>query len=209
MIQDISTNEFVSGVINGQLNDNDVHHYCENQPYLMALFKSLMEAAADMIKSKGIDGGYGWNLTGRRFDFDNSNDLRLYTDAEFVRLQNAMASVCDLIEKRPTDERPPLTAQHNSGRRKGRPTKPFKAIMLNDEDGEHLKKIHAMMDGKSGKDAALIMLACIKKGWITKPTHAQVTNEFGDIGTKQNFAAYLNPNKYTNEELEGAINSLD
>lgn len=44
-------------------------------------------------------------MTERRFDFDNSKDLCLYTDAEFVRLQNAMGIVCDLIEKLPTDER--------------------------------------------------------------------------------------------------------
>ena len=111
MIQDITTNEFITGVINGQFNENDVYHYCENQPYLIALFKSLLKAASGLIQSKGVNGRYGWNLTERRYDFDNSEDLRLYCDVEFVRLQNAMGIVCDLIEKRPTDERPPLTAQ--------------------------------------------------------------------------------------------------
>ena len=82
--------------------------------------------------------------------------------------------------------------------------------MLNDEGGEHLKKIHALMNGKSGKDAGLIMLACIKKGWITKPTHAQVTKEFGDIGSKQGFSKYLtNESYFTKDELEGAMNSLN
>ena len=63
MIQDIPTAEFITGVINGQFNDNDVHHYCENQPYLMALFRSLHEAASTLIVSKGTQGGFIWNLT--------------------------------------------------------------------------------------------------------------------------------------------------
>lgn len=104
-IHDIPTAEFIKGIIIGYFNECDVYNYCENQPYLMALFKSLMKAASNLIQSKGIDGGCIWNMTERRFDFDNSKDLCLYTDAEFVRLQNAMGIVCDLIEKLPTDER--------------------------------------------------------------------------------------------------------
>lgn len=103
-IHDIPSSEFIKGIITGYFNECDVYNYCENQPHLMALFKSLMKAASNLIQSKGIDGGYIWNLTERRYDFDNSKDLRLYTDAEFVRLQNAMGIVCDLIEKLPTDE---------------------------------------------------------------------------------------------------------
>lgn len=104
-IHDIPTAEFIKGIIIGYFNEYDVYNYCENQPYLMALFKSLMKAASNLIQSKSIDGGCIWNMTERRFDFDNSKDLCLYTDAEFVRLQNAMGIVCDLIEKLPTDER--------------------------------------------------------------------------------------------------------
>lgn len=97
-IHDIPTAEFIKGIIIGYFNECDVYNYCENQPYLMALFKSLMKAASNLIQSKGIDGGCIWNMTERRFDFDNSKDLCLYTDAEFVRLQNAMGIVCDLID---------------------------------------------------------------------------------------------------------------
>lgn len=107
-------------------------------------------------------------------------------------------------------DKQPATAQPDTGKKKGRPTKTFKDLMLNDEGGEHLKKIHNLMNGKSGKDAGLIMLACIKKGWITKPTRAQVTKEFGNIGSKQGFLKYLtNEYSFTNDELEGVMNSLN
>ena len=80
--------------------------------------------------------------------------------------------------------------------------------MIDDDNGEKLQKIHITINGKKGKDAALIILACIKKGWLSKPTYTQVKNEFGDIGSKTGYNKYLCEKKFTKEELEGAINSL-
>lgn len=93
-------------------------------------------------------------------------------------------------------------------KRKGRPKKCFKDYMINDPDGSKLQKIHALMDGQKGKGAALIILACIKIGWITRPTHKVVADEFGDIGVQQGFTRYLKDSMFTEDELEGAINSL-
>lgn len=98
---------------------------------------------------------------------------------------------------------------HKPARSKGRPKETLKDKMVNDADGSKLQKLHAVMDGKKGKDAALIVIACIKKGWMQKPTFTQVTEEFGDIGTQQGFTKYLYENWFTKDEIEGAINSLD
>ena len=62
---------------------------------------------------------------------------------------------------------------------------------------------------QKGQDATLIILACIKKGWMAKPTYTQVKNEFGDIGSKTGFNKYLKESMFTQEEIEGAIASLD
>lgn len=94
-------------------------------------------------------------------------------------------------------------------RGKGRPKETLKEKMINDADGGKLQKIHTKMDGKKGKDAALIILACIKKGWMLKPTYTQVKNEFGDIGSKSGYNTYLKEQRFTKEELDGAINCLD
>lgn len=102
-----------------------------------------------------------------------------------------------------------LQNQNPSRRNRGRPKETLKDKMINDADGSKLQKVHTIMDGKTGKDAALIVLACIKKGWMTKPTFTQVTEEFGDIGTQQNFTKYLYEKWFTKDEIEGAINSLD
>ena len=81
--------------------------------------------------------------------------------------------------------------------------------MRDDPNGEKLQKLHQLMTNKKGKGAALVILAAMKKGWIDKPTFSQVTDEFGDIGAQQGFTGYLNTlSRYTEEEIEGAINSL-
>lgn len=100
--------------------------------------------------------------------------------------------------------------QHSqSSKRRGRPKEPLSSNMIDDANGRKLNKIRTLMNGKRGKEAALVILACIEKGWMHKPTHRQVLDEFGDVGTQQGFTNYLNnPSKFTQEEKDGAINSL-
>ena len=109
---------------------------------------------------------------------------------------------CMYVSK-PQQEKP------NPTRPKGRPKETLKDKMIDDADGSKLQKIHTKIVGKKGKDAALIILAGIEKGWMLRPTHTQVKNEFGDIGSKQGYNRYLNKDKFTKEELEGAKNSLN
>lgn len=116
---------------------------------------------------------------------------------------NGQTTDAQSLNPEPQQEKPKPT------RGRGRPKETFKDKMIDDADGSKLQKIHTKIDGKKGKDAALIILACIKKGWLTKPTYTQVKNEFGDIGCKTGYNNYLNENKFTKEELEGAKNSLD
>lgn len=94
-------------------------------------------------------------------------------------------------------------------RDKEKPKETLKEKIIDDADGSKLQKIHTKMVGKKGKDAALIILACIKKGWMLRPTYTQVKNEFGDIGTKSGYNKYLNEQRFTKEELDGAIRCLD
>lgn len=94
-------------------------------------------------------------------------------------------------------------------RGRGRPKETLKDKMIDDADGKKLQKIHTKMCGKKGKDAALIILACMKKGWMAKPTYTQVKDEFGDIGSKAGYNKYLKESMFGKEEIEGAMASLD
>ena len=100
-------------------------------------------------------------------------------------------------------------ARHRPTRGRGRPKETLKDKLIDDADGRKLQKIHTLMKGKKGKDAALIILVCIKKGWMAKPTYTQVKNEFGDIGAQQGFTKYLNSAMISNEEIEGVMGSLE
>lgn len=95
-----------------------------------------------------------------------------------------------------------------NSRKAGRPKSTLKDKMIDDADGCKLERLRKLMEGKKGKDAALIIFAAVKEGWMTKPSFTQVENEFGDIGSKANFNNYMNADKYWEEEIKGAIKSL-
>lgn len=98
--------------------------------------------------------------------------------------------------------------QKTSTGKRGRPTRDITSKMIEDEDGRKLNKIRGLIKGKIGKDAALIILAAIKKGWMNEPTFKQVEKEFGNIGSRQGFTAYLDERKYKEKELERAMEIL-
>ena len=136
---------------------------------------------------------------------------------EIAHLNNLIVGdVCSIIDELQPQEQPQgkqdtaADGQKNSPKRsRGRPKDTLKDKMKNDPTGERLKRIHALADGKKGKDFALIILACLLKGWIDKPTYTQVTKEFGNIGDKSGYNKYMHEIYHSKEELEGAINSLN
>lgn len=106
--------------------------------------------------------------------------------------------------------------QKPQNKQRGRKAKPFSSCLLGDEaqKAATLKALHTLLQGKSGKDVVLIVAAGIKAGKITKPTFMAVTNEFGDIGSKQAYNNLLNAyNKdlpvFTKDEIQGAITALE
>lgn len=92
--------------------------------------------------------------------------------------------------------------------KKGRPSGTLKEKMIDDEDGSKLEKLHKLIEGKKGRDAALVILACMEKGWMTRPTFTQVKEELGVVGSQQAFNKYLDRHRFTSEELEGMMQNL-
>ena len=71
--------------------------------------------------------------------------------------------------------------------------------------------LYGMEDSDIMKDFALIIWACIEKGWCNKPTYTQVRKEFGNIGSSTGYNRYLSNGSrmFTQQEKDGVLKSLD
>ena len=176
--------------LNGVIQDTELRKEKAIQERVLELLCLIRQAN---MKLKGI--GFWDDLTCQEIENIESTREALYKElTQFIKPQQKQA------EQQKTTK---------LIRGKGRPKETLKDKMIDDPNGEKLKILHTKIDGKKGKDVSLIMLAAIKKGWLTKPTYTQVENEFKNIGSKAGYNRYLNKNMFTKEEIEGAINSFD
>lgn len=92
----------------------------------------------------------------------------------------------------------------------GRRVKPFESHLIGtQEEQRHTReRLHKLIDGRQGKEVVLYIKAAVQCGKITKPNYTTIKKEFGDIGSQQNFDAYMSKSVFTEDELTGAKNSL-
>lgn len=89
-----------------------------------------------------------------------------------------------------------------------RGTNAFKdRINIKDNADGLLNLLHSLIDGKKGKNAALVLYCVMKMGYISLPTASEVVNEF-DCGGEKGFNKYfhkgqLDTNLYSKSEIEG------
>ena len=159
--------------------------------YLDGEIESASNAMLKMVKASGQDGAI----------LDNISEVYIW-NKERKRV------LMELRDKFISQQPQSINPEPQPKLKKGRPKETLKDKRIDDVDGVKLQNIHKAIKGKRGKDAALIILASIKNGWMAKPTFTQVKNEFGDIGVQQGFTKYLNEGCFSKEELEGAIKSL-
>ncbi len=116
------------------------------------------------------------------------------------------------------------TSKRAKGKR-GRPQKEFEDFVIIEDKQKVISILGELLDGKIGKDAARIIIACHKGGWITEPTAASIERQFGidAAGLKEplrcNFYAedvkkMVFPNKpkfkpFSNNELDPIITSIE
>jgi hypothetical protein len=116
------------------------------------------------------------------------------------------------------------TPKRAKGKR-GRPQKEFEDFILIEDKQKVISILSELLDGKIGKDAARIIVACHKGGWIAEPTAASIERQFGidAAGLKEplrcNFRAeevekMAYPNKpkfkpFSNNECDSIISSIE
>lgn len=91
---------------------------------------------------------------------------------------------------------------------KGRPKGTLKDKMICEDVDKMLSKLHQLMNGRKGKEAALIIKASIKAGIMTKPTFKQVSDEFGDIGNPSGYNKYMGREIFSDMEIEAIMEKL-
>lgn len=91
---------------------------------------------------------------------------------------------------------------------KGRPKETLKNKMICEDADDMILKLHQLMNGRKGKEAALIIKACIKAGIMIKPTFKQVSDEFGDIGNPSGYNKYMGREIFSDMEIEAIIEKL-
>lgn len=80
------------------------------------------------------------------------------------------------------------------------PPAPSQSSILNPQSSILL---HQLIDGKKGKAVALAIYCAAQLGLITQTDYNAVSEEFGDIGSRQNYYKYLsNPQRFTPIEVE-------
>ena len=101
------------------------------------------------------------------------------------------------------------STQKTNQNKKGRQTKSIQECISKKEDIERvLKLLHDYIDGKNGSAICLPLLAVIRLGKMTKPTHTQIINEFGEVITKSLYNAYMKEYKFNQVELDGVTREI-
>ena len=87
-------------------------------------------------------------------------------------------------------------------KRTGRPNaKPFEEYLRRDAPESFMQVLVEMMEGKTGKDAALIIRACIGY-WIDEPENKSVVNRFPSVKSTSYNTAMSNPSLFTDDEIK-------
>lgn len=92
-----------------------------------------------------------------------------------------------------------------AGRPKGKVVKSFhECFLVADQDREEtMKKLKSMLPGKRGKELAMIILGCIEAKKISKPSFAQLKQEFGVIGNESGYNLFMRePWKIDDKDIE-------
>lgn len=100
-----------------------------------------------------------------------------------------------------------LQEEHHKAKpsKRGRQTKLFDSYLFKVD----LDSLHKAMEGKAGKEAALIIRTALREGLINKPTFAAVEKEFGDIGNRSGYNKYMSDQyNFTEDEVAGARKQL-
>lgn len=159
----MTVKDFILQIADGSLKKDDILNYANKSWDIKELLWDLH------LSNIAID-----ETLGKPLVTGDTETNRIFNAIEIISKQFDV-SICNEIEQQYKDN-------ENGIRSK---------ILLEDKE-KVLDQMHRLIDGKIGKDVAIIIGALIDQGVILKPTFKQVENEFGNIGNRSGYNKYIN-----------------
>lgn len=216
----MTVREFINQITDGSFTKNDVLLQSEQYPDKNDLYWELL-VAQTFTKS---DTEYDRLYRAMEWIRDQYHTLISYPDEGVDKIINAVDPIQHQDEAQilQMQAQEPLETVHQvnvpSDRKPGKPKKKISFIpVINKEhpvthqpqDPDRiLATLHSLIDGKIGKDVAMVIQAAIMTGKITKPQYSQVASEFGDIGHRSGYDKYM-AIRFADIEINGMMRQFE
>ena len=202
----MTVREFINNIATGEFSDsNDILNFSKLFPDIEELIWSLKLADIACLESTGKP--------------------QISDDKQISRIKRAIEILSKSSESSASPQKQqqePLETVHQvnvpADRKPGKPKKKISFIpVINKEhpvthqpqDPDRiLATLHSLIDGKIGKDVAMVIQAAIMTGKITKPQYSQVASEFGDIGHRSGYDKYM-AIRFADIEIKGMMRQFE
>ena len=204
MIHEISTTEFIAGIINDRYDENDIAKYCSGLSNINAFWVALIveqSKIAEIGNAPIIAFGKDATITKEENDRLSFDDRR-----KLGRIQNAIFTVEELMQKQ-EEQRQEESVKPQHGKEKA-----IEQYITGSQKETTIQAIKSLVCGKKGKQAAVYIAVAVSDGYMSKPTFDLLKDAFGIEGTKQAFnnayKLYTETNSTRKSELDAAKAAL-
>ena len=202
----MTVREFINNIATGEFSDsNDILNFSKLFPDIEELIWSLKLADIACLESTGKP--------------------QISDDKQISRIKRAIEILSKSSESSASPQKQqqePLETVHQvnvpADRKPGKPKKKisFAPVINKEHPVTHqpqdpdriLATLHSLIDGKIGKDVAMVIQAAIMTGKITKPQYSQVASEFGDIGHRSGYDKYM-AIRFADIEIKGIMRQFE
>ena len=202
----MTVREFINNIATGEFSDsNDILNFSKLFPDIEELIWSLKLADIACLESTGKP--------------------QISDDKQISRIKRAIEILSKSSESSASPQKQqqePLETVHQvnvpADRKPGKPKKKisFTPVINKEHPVTHqpqdpdriLATLHSLIDGKIGKDVAMVIQAAIMTGKITKPQYSQVASEFGDIGHRSGYDKYM-AIRFADIEIKGIMRQFE
>lgn len=197
MIHNISTTEFITGIINDRYDENDIVKYCSGLSNIKAFLVALIvehSKIAEIGNAPIIAFGKDATITKEENDRLSIDDRR-----KLGRIQNAIFIVEELMQKQ-EEQRQKESVKPQHGKYKS-----IEQYITGNNKEAVIQAIKTLVSDTKGKHPAAVIFVAVSDGYMmSKPTFEILKEAFGIVGTKSAFniaySKYRDDKRNTYEE---------